>query len=179
MRTQALAFTLLLLTEFSPLVHASSDELIDPAGVIADSSQGANPVSTMMRASYISRAMLTGHQWHTLTDTEKIGYLVGYMDGVMHTATYYVPDEAQKQAAVNHLPTSVGYLPIEQLASRVDEFYADTANRAIPISFVLTVIRHQLAAAPPAEPPERHTERQRYIESLRQLFEEPAENVGR
>lgn len=48
-------------------------------------------------AMYINEGMVNGHHWKALPERKKRAYLLGYQDGVINTAIYYVPDEDTKQ----------------------------------------------------------------------------------
>jgi len=163
-----------------PGVAAPSDDLLDPAHLAGlskeDSKEGFDPIATQMRAQYISRAMLKGHEWVERNEDQKRGYLIGYMDGMFNAATYYIPTEAKRNAAILSLPTSQGELPIGQLIQHVDQFYADAKNRTIPISFALVAIRNLRAAI--GRTPEHERQLDEYIASLQEMFRDaPAEVV--
>jgi len=162
-----------------PGVAAPSDDLLDPAHLAGlskeDSKEDFDPIASMLRVQYISRAMLKGHEWIERDEDQKRGYLIGYMDGMFNAATYYIPTEEKRAAAIQSLPMSQG-AAIGQLVQEVDQFYADAKNRTIPISFALVAIRNLRAAI--GRTPEHERQLDEYIASLQEMFRDaPAEVV--
>jgi len=91
-------------------------------------------------AMYINKGMVNGHHWKQLLTREKGAYLLGYQDGLINTAIYYVPDENDKTEVIDSFPS----LPMDDLIKMVDEFYSDKRNLNIPIPYVLLIIRNRL-----------------------------------
>ena len=89
---------------------------------------------------YIHKGMINGHHWKLLPEREKWSYLLGYQDGVINTAIYYVPDEDDKTEVISSFPS----LPMDVLIKSIDVFYSNDKNLNIPIPYVLLVIRNRL-----------------------------------
>lgn len=136
---------LILLFSFPLLVYA---EQIDKTIL---------PQFSEFDAIYINEGVVNGHHWKSFGKKEKGTYLLGYQDGVICTAIYYVPDEDNKTEVISSFPS----VDMNDLVKRIDEFYSDDRNLNIPIPYVLLIIRNRLTGTD-------EKDINKYIEHLRE-----------
>ena len=115
------------------------------------------PQFSDFEAMYINEGIVSGRHWKTFGEKDKGAYLLGYQDGVINTAIYYVPDEKEKIEVIDSFPS----MDMDDLVKRIDEFYSDDRNLNIPIPYVLLIIRNRLIGTD-----EKDIEK--YIEHLRE-----------
>lgn len=154
----------------SPQLAAASDDLPDPVKSLATPTDEDDAMTLLMLSQYVSRSMIDGHQWVRMTPDERAAYYTGYEDGVMQTAAYHLRNASDRNAAIMTLPTSAGRLPVDELVPLVDAFYAEEANRNIPLSFALVAIRNRRAKSGEGRSPEWDAKIDAYIESLQEMF---------
>ncbi|MBU2436531.1 MAG: hypothetical protein KKE55_02400 [Candidatus Omnitrophica bacterium] len=113
---------------------------------------------------YTGKAMVNGNIWKILTNTQKEVYMLGYEDGVVNAAMYYLPDEKIKKEVYGTLPSSMKNISLTELIERIDEFYSHGENINIAIPYIFSIIRNQLAEVNPGTIDE-------YIKYLRNIFD--------
>lgn len=91
-------------------------------------------------AMYINEGIINGNHWKSFSEAKKGAYLLGYQDGVVNTAIYYVPDENDKAEVIESFPS----MDMGDLIKKVDEFYSDDRNLNIPVAYVLLIIRNRI-----------------------------------
>lgn len=113
---------------------------------------------------YTGKAMVNGNIWKILTNTQKEVYILGYEDGAVNAAMYYLPDEKIKKEVYDTLPSSIKNIPPTELIKRIDEFYFHGENINIAVPYIFSIIRNQLAEVNPGAIDE-------YIKYLRNIFD--------
>jgi len=120
------------------------------------------PRFSEFEAMYIHEGMVNGNHWKSFSEREKGAYLLGYQDGVINTAIYYVPDEDDKIEVIDAFPS---IMPMDDLVKRINEFYLDDRNLNISLPYVLLIIRNRVAGID-------EKEIDKYIDHLRHSSDE-------
>ncbi|MDD5069417.1 MAG: hypothetical protein PHV17_01715 [Candidatus Omnitrophica bacterium] len=94
-------------------------------------------------AGFTKSGMVNGYIWRGLQDSQKEIYLLGYEDGVVNTAIYYLPDSEKKNDVYSLLPSALKGLSKKDLVKEIDLFYKPEDNALIPVAYVLIVIRNR------------------------------------
>ncbi|OGW76018.1 MAG: hypothetical protein A2Z72_02010 [Omnitrophica bacterium RBG_13_46_9] len=150
--------------------------LSSPGGYALDENSTGGSAENKFEAKYFGRGLIDGFVWKQLTEREKAFYLFGFEDGVMGIALHFIPEGKDRDNVYNTLPTSTENCPqTSEIIKSIDEFYSDDKNTAIPMYYVLLVIKNRLAGVDEAKI-------QNYIEYLRNSegkdLEEAVEEEG-
>src|SRR5579859_1711023 len=115
---------------------------------------------------------LNGRWWNTLNSSQKVCWLVGFREGVAHLLIEFSAENAasknQKELskqnaadAFERLNRAVGgKFTFDEMATAIDGFYEDPANRQIPVVEAFPLMKRKFEGAAPDEI-ERLTARQR------------------
>lgn len=119
-------------------------------------------------AIYIHQGMFNGTHWIQLSPLEKRAYLLGYEDGFISNAIFYIEKMERRNEALESLPTSIAEITTEGLINEIDKLYKDFRNIKIPIPYALIIIRNKLLGV-------EQSKIDSYIEHLRSQLKKIAE----
>ncbi|MFC1576592.1 hypothetical protein ACFL3J_02865 [Candidatus Omnitrophota bacterium] len=88
---------------------------------------------------YIEEAMIEGTFWNKMKDRDKFAYLLGYQDGLMTTSAHFISDKGDRAKAMDSFPGG----NIDELITKINEFYTNEEHTVIPMCYVLVVLRNR------------------------------------
>ena len=112
---------------------------------------------------YMNKVIINSSLWKLFTKREKKAYILGYANGLVNAAIYYLPTRKKREELIGTIPNLAGDISVDELIEKIDEFYSDERNYNIPISYVILIIRNQLIGVDEEIINE-------YIEYLRAIF---------
>lgn len=94
-------------------------------------------------AIYIHQGMFNGTHWIQLSPLEKRAYLLGYEDGFISNAIFYIEEMERRNEALESLPTSIAKITTEGLINEIDKLYEDSENIKIPVPYAMIIMRNK------------------------------------